>query len=703
MKKTTIYCPGRVSLDVMQNVKDDGNLKLNSYGLDAVCEAYELGSKGDVAPEEMWGRLNGTENDRGELLFYNILDVVLTARVLEVRLIVKSTAINSKVFRTFPSEMVTRGISYTLSRFIISRTYGKWMSPALHFDNELQRKRLHPKIVDVEEELKLRQTGIGGGLVLEPVPAYYDVPVAVLDYASLYPSIIRAHNICPTTWIRSKQELQEFGLTLDDVFVTPNQAMFVKPHIRRGILPVMLEELMDQRAATRKEQKKWLKVDVTRWEVLESIQLAFKLAANSTYGVLATHYLDFCLMVAGLAVTTYGQQYNTRVVKYLRTAEELLPYNVRVIYGDTDSTMLLFKSESVEDARRLFIVIQESVNKRSGIMTDPLQVGRDSLNLRALFVRKKGYAIVSVSAVPGDPIEPKLKVKGLQFVKRDTCEYVREVGMEFLERLMVQQHSKADCYAFLVRSFSALMMGEVPKEKLRLSAKLNRPLEEYAQKTGAHVIAAMQLIEKGKLVEPGDRMFYYFCELPPESTIRANKVKKGDLVVAAQIYDGKRPIHYMSYGERLVNSFRVIAQVVFGPGNADRLLDLKQYTKQAQLFRRGFSTDDPLPVYKEETVQAQVQEKDEFHLDDDNSDDTDDDEEKEDIRNNKNKNKRLQPIQLEQFFTRVPKSGDANKRVTSSSSNNNNDGDDDSKKKKMKPNEPPSNPLTGFFTVQKKS
>ena len=297
MKKTTIYCPGRVSLDVMQNVKDDGNLKLNSYGLDAVCEAYELGSKGDVAPEEMWGRLNGTENDRGELLFYNILDVVLTARVLEVRLIVKSTAINSKVFRTFPSEMVTRGISYTLSRFIISRTYGKWMSPALHFDNELQRKRLHPKIVDVEEELKLRQTGIGGGLVLEPVPAYYDVPVAVLDYASLYPSIIRAHNICPTTWIRSKQELQEFGLTLDDVFVTPNQAMFVKPHIRRGILPVMLEELMDQRAATRKEQKKWLKVDVTRWEVLESIQLAFKLAANSTYGVLATHYLDFCLMV----------------------------------------------------------------------------------------------------------------------------------------------------------------------------------------------------------------------------------------------------------------------------------------------------------------------------------------------------------------------------------------------------------------------
>merc|ERR1719343_1959103 len=80
-----------------------------------------------------------------------------------------------------------------------------------------------------------------GATVLDPLTGYYDRPIATLDFASLYPSIMMAHNLCYCTLLRPDQVH-----TLDPAVVTRTPAghNFVKSEKRRGLLPIILEELL---------------------------------------------------------------------------------------------------------------------------------------------------------------------------------------------------------------------------------------------------------------------------------------------------------------------------------------------------------------------------------------------------------------------------------------------------------------------------
>ena len=76
-----------------------------------------------------------------------------------------------------------------------------------------------------------------GAVVIEPTRGFYKDPVATLDFASLYPSIMMAHNLCYSTLVpRHKASLYK----AEDITKTPNGDYFVKPHIKKGILPVIL-------------------------------------------------------------------------------------------------------------------------------------------------------------------------------------------------------------------------------------------------------------------------------------------------------------------------------------------------------------------------------------------------------------------------------------------------------------------------------
>lgn len=147
-----------------------------------------------------------------------------------------------------------------------------------------------------------------GATVLEPLRGFYDRPIATLDFASLYPSIMLAHNICYSTLIPPHQEgciaedsvcrrLGEFrNLQLWIAMVrccmrclsfqfsrSPStRACFVKRSVRRGVLPVIVEELIAKRKEVRQEMKN-AKSDFEK-KVLNGRQLALKISANSVYG-----------------------------------------------------------------------------------------------------------------------------------------------------------------------------------------------------------------------------------------------------------------------------------------------------------------------------------------------------------------------------------------------------------------------------------
>ena len=115
--------------------------------------------------------------------------------------------------------------------------------------------------------------------LIEPVRGYYTDPVATLDFASLYPSIMMAHNLCYSTLIPS-HELKNFS---EDQYIrTPNGDYFIKQTIKKGLLPMILEELIMARKKARAELAKT--TEPFQKAVLDGRQLALKISANSVYG-----------------------------------------------------------------------------------------------------------------------------------------------------------------------------------------------------------------------------------------------------------------------------------------------------------------------------------------------------------------------------------------------------------------------------------
>ena len=120
-----------------------------------------------------------------------------------------------------------------------------------------------------------------GATVIEPKKGYYTMPIATLDFASLYPSIMMAHNLCYTTLVINKKEIENFK-EKNDITKTPNGDYFVKSTIKKGILPIILEELISARKQAKDELKK--ATDPFIRAVLDGRQLALKISANSVYG-----------------------------------------------------------------------------------------------------------------------------------------------------------------------------------------------------------------------------------------------------------------------------------------------------------------------------------------------------------------------------------------------------------------------------------
>uniref|UniRef100_A0A2S2N579 DNA-directed DNA polymerase n=1 Tax=bird metagenome TaxID=1833763 RepID=A0A2S2N579_9ZZZZ len=171
-----------------------------------------------------------------------------------------------------------------------------------------------------------------GATVIEPLKGYYDAPIATLDFSSLYPSIMIAHNLCYTTLL-PPGGAQKHGLGPQDFIRTPTGQLFVTPRVRRGVLPRVLEGLLAARsrvkAALAEEQ------DPERRQVLDGRQLALKVSANSIYGFTGAQAGRLPCLEISQSVTGFGRQMIERTKQLV---ESEYP-DVQVVYGDTDSVM----------------------------------------------------------------------------------------------------------------------------------------------------------------------------------------------------------------------------------------------------------------------------------------------------------------------------------------------------------------------------
>ena len=196
---------------------------------------------------------------------------------------------------------------------------------------------------------KRKKAAYAGGLVLDPKRGLYDTHVLIMDFNSLYPSIIREYNICFTTvqrernpdpqgmyayFYRSCQCIKIHCKYLGGREWLPAQEP--DPSVPQGILPRVVDSLITMRKEARKNMEKESQ-GCERYQQQDIRQLALKLVANSMYGCLGFSNSRFFALPLAELITTKGR------AALVSTKEQAVrELNLEVIYGDTDSIMVPF-------------------------------------------------------------------------------------------------------------------------------------------------------------------------------------------------------------------------------------------------------------------------------------------------------------------------------------------------------------------------
>mmetsp|Transcript_65330 Transcript_65330/g.202329 ORF Transcript_65330/g.202329 Transcript_65330/m.202329 type:complete len:576 (+) Transcript_65330:555-2282(+) len=341
-----------------------------------------------------------------------------------------------------------------------------------------------------------------GGFVMDPKTGLYEEPIVVLDFASLYPSIMMANNLCYTTLLPQGAD-RALGLGAESVFESPlptesgQPLKFVRPALRRGLLPLILEELIAARKAAKKEMA--AATDPVRRAVLNGRQLALKISANSVYGFTgATNGTMPCLEIAG-TVTACGREMISSSAAFI----EANCSDAQVIYGDTDSVMLSFGGVSREEAVARGRRAAEAATSR---FAAPVRLEFEKVFQPYLLLNKKRYAGLPWN---GDQALP-LDMKGIETVRRDWCGLVRQVVERSLE-LLLRPDRSVDAAAEYVRGVVAdLRRGTTDPRLLVISKTLGKKDEADYVAKNAHVVLAEKLKKRDPKSAPrsGDRVAY---------------------------------------------------------------------------------------------------------------------------------------------------------------------------------------------------
>ena len=257
-----------------------------------------------------------------------------------------------------------------------------------------------------------------GGLVFEPEKGLYDKFILVMDFNSLYPSIIQEFNICFTTVERI--DLGEDEEKVPEVPVDQKQ----------GILPKLIATLVQRRRQVKglMKDKSATPDQLATWDIK---QLALKLTANSMYGCLGYTRSRFYARPLAMLTTFKGRE-------ILRSTKELAEStSLRVIYGDTDSVMINTNVDNIEDAMKVGRDFKRAVNDRYKL----LEIDIDNIFRRLLLHAKKKYAAINMMEIDGKYVD-KLEVKGLDMKRREYCALSKEASSKLLNEILSGEESE---------------------------------------------------------------------------------------------------------------------------------------------------------------------------------------------------------------------------------------------------------------------
>ncbi|KAK5665249.1 DNA-directed DNA polymerase alpha catalytic subunit pol1 [Batrachochytrium dendrobatidis] len=351
-----------------------------------------------------------------------------------------------------------------------------------------------------------RKAAYAGGLVLEPKKGFYDKYVLMLDFNSLYPSIIQEYNICFTTIARS------YDNNGDHMPTPPNSS------VDRGILPKLLGTLVNRRQLVKGLMKdpKNTPAELAQYDIR---QKALKLTANSMYGCLGFVNFRFYAEPLAMLITSKGREILQNTVDLAEKS------NLDVIYGDTDSIMIYTNSTDLAEVKRIGQELKRAVNKRYNL----LEIELDGFFERMLLLKKKKYAAILVEEKDGQ-LKRTIETKGLDLVRRDWCGISFDASNYVLQQIFsgeTREEAVEQIHQYLNKLGVEVRSGTVPLEKFIINKGLTKNPEEYSDKNSLpHVQVALALKARGGMVRAGDTIPYVICQ--GESTHVAQRARHPD-------------------------------------------------------------------------------------------------------------------------------------------------------------------------------
>ena len=357
-------------------------------------------------------------------------------------------------------------------------------------------KRTHGLGELVPKRIEQPYRPYAGGVVLKPLPGMHG-NIAVLDFKSMYPSLMIAYNISPDTYVPPKEPAPKSG-----VYEAPE----VGHHFRKepaGFYKEVLSYLISVRDEIRSRMKA-LPPESVEYRVFDARQKAVKVITNASYGYAGWTGARWYVKPVAEAAAAWGRH---TILNSIRMAEEA---GLRVVYGDTDSIFLNNDVEKIEG-------LSKKIKKELGLEIKP-----DKVYVRIFFTEaKKRYA----GLLP----DGRLDIVGLEVVRGDWANIAKTVQEKVLE-IVLKEQSPEKAAEFVQQFVSELRQKRVSFRDLIIWKTLTKPAEEYEVKA-SHVEAAKMLKEKGWELAVGDKVGYVI------------------VVGSGRLYERVKPYKYASYDE----------------------------------------------------------------------------------------------------------------------------------------------------------
>jgi DNA polymerase-2 len=306
-----------------------------------------------------------------------------------------------------------------------------------------------------------------GGYVMDPVPGIYD-DVIVLDFKSLYPSIIQTFKIDPYSNLKSDIDTIE---TLNGYKFSSTQ----------HFLPEFIDQLIEQRNLARKKKDKQL-------------SQAIKILMNSFYGVMGSFGCRFYHPNLPTAITGTGHSL------LLGSKEFLAEKGYEVIYGDTDSLFIKLKEGEGENAETNGNRIAEDLNKywsekiqNEYGLKSYLEIEFEKYYRKFILTPARGSEAGAKKRYAGllvEKGEEKLEFVGMEFVRSDWTRLAKEFQVELYSRIF----NNEEIDNWLRKIVKKVKAGEYD-DKLVYRKRLRKDVDEYTKNIPQHVKAARMLPE----------------------------------------------------------------------------------------------------------------------------------------------------------------------------------------------------------------